>query len=99
MAVIPSPTPAPEPELEQATSVPVSPTPPYSRARLAAGPAVVTARDIARADARTGRIVYADAAFEHAFAIAAVVGLVGVLVAVLMRHGRTPATGGATSGA
>ncbi|MFI6984913.1 hypothetical protein ACIBSV_40845 [Embleya sp. NPDC050154] len=57
------------------------------------------ARDIARADARTGRIVYADAAFEHAFAIAAVVGLVGVLVAVLMRHGRTPATGGATSGA
>ncbi|MFI6584634.1 hypothetical protein [Embleya sp. NPDC050493] len=55
------------------------------------------ARDIARSDARTGRIVYAEAAFEHAFAIAAVVGLVGVLVAVLMRHGRAPAAGGAAS--
>ncbi|MYS86237.1 MFS transporter [Embleya scabrispora] len=57
----------------------------------------VMARDIAHSDARTGRIVYADAAFEHAFAISAVVGLAGVLVAVLMRHGRAPAGGGAAS--
>ncbi|WSY16846.1 hypothetical protein OG928_34780 (plasmid) [Embleya sp. NBC_00896] len=59
----------------------------------------VMARDIARTDPRTSQILYADAAYQHAFATAAVVGLFGVLVAVLMRHGRRPATGGATTGA
>ena len=55
----------------------------------------VMAQDIAYTDRRTGQFVYADAAYQHAFLIAAVVGVVGLFVAARMRHGRAPATGGA----
>jgi hypothetical protein len=56
---------------------------------------VVMAQNITRQDPTTGRITYSDSAFQHSFILAAVVGLAGLAVAIRMRHGRTPATGGA----
>ncbi|MFE3759103.1 MFS transporter [Nocardia tengchongensis] len=56
---------------------------------------VVMAQNIAHQNPKTGRITYSDIAFQHSFLVAAAVGLAGLAVAIHMRHGRTPATGGA----
>lgn len=56
---------------------------------------LVMAQNIAGQDPKTGRITYSDTAFHCSFILAALVGLAGLTVAILMRHGRTPATGGA----
>ncbi|MFE3290551.1 MFS transporter [Rhodococcus sp. NPDC059234] len=58
---------------------------------------VVMAQNIARQNPTTGRITYSDTAFQHSFILAAVVGLAGLAVAIKMRHGRAPATGGAVT--
>ncbi|MFG1784080.1 MFS transporter [Rhodococcus oryzae] len=58
---------------------------------------VVMAQNVASQNPKTGRITYTDAAFQHSFILAALVGLAGLAVAIKMRHGRSPATGGATT--
>ncbi|WP_327138914.1 MFS transporter [Nocardia sp. NBC_01327] len=55
----------------------------------------VMAQNITHRNPTTGRITYSDTAFQHSFLVAAVVGLAGLAVAIGMRHGRAPATGGA----
>ncbi|MGW9131851.1 hypothetical protein [Streptomyces sp. NPDC055681] len=40
-------------------------------------------------------VVIADVGFEQAFLVLLVGGVVGIVVTLLMRHGRKPATGGA----
>ncbi|MFI6059723.1 MFS transporter [Streptomyces sp. NPDC051286] len=55
----------------------------------------VTMRHTVRTEAGTGQIVFTATAYQLSFLIAAAVGLAGVLIAVRMHHGRTPATGGA----
>ncbi|WP_262403517.1 MFS transporter [Actinomadura sp. CNU-125] len=48
----------------------------------------------------TGRgVVYEPGAFTNGFFFAGVVGAVGLLIALLMRHGRAPARGGLDEGA
>lgn len=42
----------------------------------------------------SGAVIYADSAFTQAYLWAAVVGAVGVVIALLMKHGRKPAQGG-----
>ncbi|WP_324784353.1 MFS transporter [Streptomyces sp. H51] len=66
---------------------------------LAAGVAtaltgVIMSDHVLMVDAATGSVVYADSALTHAYAYAAVVGTVGVAVALIMKHGRVPARGG-----
>ncbi|MFF2508118.1 MFS transporter [Streptomyces sp. NPDC058067] len=55
---------------------------------------VVLAQHVLRTDQDTGRIVYAESGFTLSFLLAAAVAGVAVAVAVFMRGGRSPATGG-----
>lgn len=55
---------------------------------------VVMSDHVLMVDAATSSVVYADSALTHAYAYAAVVGVVGIAVALLMKHGRAPARGG-----
>ncbi|WP_027944597.1 MFS transporter [Amycolatopsis taiwanensis] len=55
----------------------------------------VIATDIVQVVPGTGAIVYGSTGFRIAFGLLAVAGALAVVVVLLMRHGRTPATGGA----
>ncbi|MFF1359986.1 MFS transporter [Streptomyces sp. NPDC058297] len=55
----------------------------------------VLAQHILRAYPETGRIVHTESGFVLAHLLAAAAAGAALLVAALMRHGRTPATGGA----
>ncbi|GAA4490251.1 MFS transporter [Rhodococcus olei] len=55
---------------------------------------VVMSRHVAAVNPKTHAVLYADSALTNGFMVAGLVGLVGVVIAALMRHGRTPATGG-----
>ncbi|MFZ3566754.1 MFS transporter [Streptomyces sp. BH097] len=57
---------------------------------------VVMSGHVLKVDAATSSVVYADSALTHAYAYAAAVGAVGMVVALLMKHGRAPARGGLT---
>lgn len=56
----------------------------------------IMANDVLKVDPRTHSVLYADSALTHSYMYAAGVCVVGVLVALIMRHGRTPAKGGMT---
>ncbi|MGX6509561.1 MFS transporter [Rhodococcus sp. SJ-2] len=55
---------------------------------------VVMAGHLSGVGAGDRTVVYADSAFVYGFGSAALVGVVGLVIAVLMKHGRAPATGG-----
>ncbi|MFF2732431.1 MFS transporter [Streptomyces sp. NPDC058008] len=57
---------------------------------------VIMSDHVLTVDAATSSVVYADSALTHAYAYAAVVGVVGIAIALLMKHGRAPARGGLT---
>lgn len=55
---------------------------------------VVMSHHVAAVNQQTHAALYADSALTQGFLWAGAVGVVGVVVAALMRHGRKPATGG-----
>ncbi|MEV5648714.1 MFS transporter [Nocardia sp. NPDC052254] len=55
---------------------------------------VVMSHHVTAVNPRTHAVLYADSALTQGFLVAGVVGLAGVVIAALMRHGRSPATGG-----
>jgi MFS family permease len=58
---------------------------------------VVMSHHVQAVDPKTHAVLYADAALSRGFLYAAAVGLLGVVVALVMKHGRRPATGGLQS--
>lgn len=54
----------------------------------------IMARHVTTADPTSHAVVHTDAAFTHAYLYAMCVGLIGVLIALFMKHGRRPAQGG-----
>ncbi|WP_066940529.1 MFS transporter [Microtetraspora fusca] len=70
-------------------------------ALLAAGIAttltgIVMSKHVLTVDQHTRSVLYADSAFTQGYLYAAVVGVVGLVVALVMKHGRQPAQGGLT---
>ncbi|MGW5648156.1 MFS transporter [Saccharopolyspora sp. NPDC003752] len=59
----------------------------------AVGGAVIAA-DVVRIEPSTGAVVYGLTGFRNAFLILTAVAVVGLVLTLLMRHGRQPATGG-----
>lgn len=55
---------------------------------------VVMSDHVLTVDPTTRAVVYADSALTHAYGYAALVGVIGVVVALVMKHGRTPSQGG-----
>lgn len=55
---------------------------------------VVMSHHVLAVNPKTHAVLYADEALTRGFLYAGAVGLVGIAVALVMRHGRTPATGG-----
>ncbi len=55
---------------------------------------VVMAGHVSGAGSGSRSVVYTDSAFVYGFGSAALVGALGVVIALLMKHGRSPATGG-----
>lgn len=55
---------------------------------------IVMARHVQAVDPSTFSVLYSDSAISSGYVYAATIGLVGVLTALLMKHGRTPAQGG-----
>lgn len=55
---------------------------------------VVMSHHIVAVNPKTHAVLYGDAALTNGFLVAGLVGLVGLAIAAVMRHGRTPATGG-----
>ncbi|MGW0040589.1 MFS transporter [Rhodococcus sp. NPDC003348] len=55
---------------------------------------VVMSHHVASVNPKTHAVLYSDTALTNGFLVAGAVGLVGILISALMRHGRTPATGG-----
>ena len=55
---------------------------------------VVMSHHVASVNPKTHAVLYSDTALTNGFLAAGAVGLVGILISTLMRHGRTPATGG-----
>ncbi|GLY71008.1 MFS transporter [Amycolatopsis taiwanensis] len=54
----------------------------------------IIAADVVKIVPKSGAIIYGMAGFQQAFLVLAVAAAVGLIVALLMRHGRKPATGG-----
>ncbi|WP_280417730.1 MFS transporter [Nocardia carnea] len=59
----------------------------------------VLSANVLYADAGDHHIVYSDNAFVYAFCTASAIGAAGLVVALIMRHGRTPASGGVKAAA
>ncbi|RVW11048.1 MFS transporter [Prescottella agglutinans] len=55
---------------------------------------VVMSRHVLAVNPQTHAVLYADTAITRGYLYAALVGVVGLVVALLMRHGRSPAQGG-----
>lgn len=55
---------------------------------------VVMSRHVLAVNPQTHAVLYADTAITRGYLYAALVGVVGLGVALIMRHGRTPAQGG-----
>lgn len=55
---------------------------------------VVMSHHVLSVSPKTHAVLYADEAISRGFLYAGAVGLVGIAVALVMRHGRTPASGG-----
>lgn len=55
---------------------------------------VIMANHVAGARPGGKAVLYADSAFVQGFGAAAVVGAVGIVIALVMKHGRAPAQGG-----
>lgn len=54
----------------------------------------VMSNDVLKVDPRTHSVLYEDAALTNGFLYASAVGVVGLVVILVMRHGRAPAQGG-----
>ncbi|MET7841377.1 MFS transporter [Streptomyces sp. NPDC005356] len=54
----------------------------------------VLAQHVLRVDASTHATIYSDRGFATVFFLGAAAGLVGVILTLVMRHGRAPASGG-----
>lgn len=55
---------------------------------------VVMSRHVLAVNPQTHAVLYADTAITRGYLYAALVGVVGLVVALIMRHGRSPAQGG-----
>ncbi|WP_328379706.1 MFS transporter [Streptomyces sp. NBC_01020] len=55
---------------------------------------VVMSGHVLAVDPKTHAVLYADSALTHSYGYAALVGAVGAVVVLVMRHGRAPAQGG-----